>query len=123
MKIEDLHALQEDLAKKLEMTNSLLNSKLSSNKKPVRQLEQSSSKKSLHQLDASKKAELIQKAQMEYKTYLSSDEYESSTPMPERRQPPAPASQPRDEILTQKMQMFKEIQSRFTPSNPPTNPL
>lgn len=30
MKIEDLHALQEDLAKKLQLTNSLLQSKISS---------------------------------------------------------------------------------------------
>jgi predicted DNA-binding protein (UPF0251 family) len=30
MRVEELHAMQEDLAHKLEMTNSLLQSKLSS---------------------------------------------------------------------------------------------
>ena len=39
MKIEDLHAYHEELARKLEMTSSLLQSKMSSAAKPMRSID------------------------------------------------------------------------------------
>lgn len=124
MKIEDLHALQEELARKLELTNSLLQSKLSSAKPhfesvDAKNVERSSSKKkhAIYQLGFSKKAELIQKAKLEVKDYMSNSDYDSSTtPMPSRKQPPAPAQKEHieDKLLNQKMEMFREIQSRVT---------
>jgi hypothetical protein len=113
LKVDDLHALQEDLAKKLELTNSLLQSKLT--RQPHFESVQSSSAtkasafevrlregsahKKLQQMNPQKKAELIHKAQ------------------PQRRQPPQPERQADDELLSQKMQMYKEIQERVKGGN------
>eukprot|EP00347_Sterkiella_histriomuscorum_P022187 403331368 len=144
MKIDDLYALQDQLAKNLEITNSLLQSKITnSSKKPLKpsstlnsfrgnssiaksnpqqtsMLKQSSSIKAL-QIDQDKMAKLMQKAQSELKQYDEEEDGSDSvqsTPRPTKQVPPEPESlSKRDEILSQKMQIFKEIQSRFTNKN------
>lgn len=77
-------------------------------------MERSSSTKkhSIYQLGVSKKAELIQKAKLEVKDYMSNSDYDSSTtPMPSRKQPPAPVQNEHigSKLMNQKMEMFREI--------------
>lgn len=52
---------------------------------------------------------MIHKAQREFHEYLSDGE--QPTPQPQRRQPPQPEQQAED-VLSKKMQMYKEIQER-----------
>jgi hypothetical protein len=129
LKVDDLHALQEDLAKKLELTNSLLQSKLtrqphfesvqrsSATKASAFEvrLREGSAHKKLQHMNPQKKAELIHKAQKEFHEYISDGE--QPTPQPQRRQPPQPERQADDELLSQKMQMYKEIQERVKGGN------
>ena len=65
-------------------------------------------------MNPQKKAELIHKAQREFHEYLSDGE--QPTPQPQRRQPPQPEQQA-DDVLSQKMQMYKEIQERVKGSS------
>ncbi|CDW78209.1 UNKNOWN [Stylonychia lemnae] len=128
MKIDDLYALQDQLAKNLEITNNLLQSKLTnSNKKATLRSDsalgsqrassrsglQSSSIKKLT-IDQDKMAKLIQKAQNELDEYDEDEASVQSTPRPKQQAPPEPESlSKREELLAQKMQMFKEIQQRL----------
>lgn len=134
MKIDELHALQEELAKKLEITNSLLQSKLtnshkkehgdrSNDKIPVKisksgalnSFRGGSAAKKLNNLDEGKIAKLLQKAQSELQ---DEEEPDKGTPKPQKRAPEPESLSKKEEILAQKMQIFKEIQQRLTDPRP-----